>query len=119
MSAACPPANGRFGSVEPARPSHRRTVAGADNTAWGYTRVQGALENAAYSIGRNTIERILKEQGLEPAPLRRRKYSWATFIDAHLSAIAAADFFTVEVLSWAGLVRYHVFVVIDLASRRV
>jgi putative transposase len=61
----------------------------------------------------------LKEQGIEPTPLRRRQYSWATFIKAHLSAITAADFFTVEVLSWAGLVRYHVFFVIDLASRRV
>jgi hypothetical protein len=31
----------------------------------------------------------------------------------------ATDFFTVEVLSLAGLVRYHVFFVIDLASRPV
>jgi putative transposase len=89
------------------------------NTDWGYTRLRGALKNVGYAVGRNTIKRILKEQGIEPAPLRRREYSWATFIKAHLSAIAAADFCTVEVLSWAGLVRYHVFFVIDLASRRV
>jgi putative transposase len=78
-----------------------------------------ALKNVGYAVGRNTIERILKEQGIAPAPLRRREYSWATFIKAHLSAITAGDFFTVEVLSWAGLVRYHVWFVIDLASRRV
>jgi putative transposase len=89
------------------------------NTGWGYTRLRGALKNLGYAVGRNTIKRILNEQGIEPAPLRRRQYSWATFIKAHLSAIAAADFFTVEVLSWAGLVRYHVFFVMDLASRRV
>jgi putative transposase len=89
------------------------------NTGWGYTRMRGALKNVGYAVGRNTIKRILKEQGIEPAPLRRRQYSWATFIKAHLSAITAADFFTVEVLSWAGLVRYHVFFVIDLVSRRV
>jgi putative transposase len=29
------------------------------------------------------------------------------------------DFFTIEVVTWAGLVRYHVLFVIDLASRRV
>ena len=81
--------------------------------------MRGALKNVGYEVGRNTIKRILKEQGIEPAPLRRRQYSWATFIKAHLSAISAADFFTVEVLSWAGLVRYHVFFVMDLASRRV
>jgi hypothetical protein len=76
-------------------------------------------KNVGYAVSRNTIKRILKEQGIEPAPLRRRQYSWATFIKAHFGAITAADFFTVEVLSLVGLVRYHVFFVIDLASRRV
>ena len=89
------------------------------NTSWGYTRLRGALKNVGYAVGRNTIKRILKDQGIEPAPSRRRQYSWATFIKAHLSTIAAADFFTVEVLSWVGLVRYHVFFLMDLASRRV
>ena len=89
------------------------------NTGWGYTRLRGALKNVGHAVGRNTIKRILKEQGIEPAPLRRRQYSWATFIKAHFSAISAADFFTVEVQSWVGLVRYHVFFVMNLASRRV
>jgi hypothetical protein len=89
------------------------------NTGWGYTRLCGALKNVGYTVGRNTIKRILEEQGIEPAPLRRRRYSWVTPIKAHLSATTAADFFTVEVLSWVGLVRYHVFFVMDLASRRV
>ena len=89
------------------------------NTGRGYTRLRGALKNVGYAVGRNTIKRILKEHGLDPAPLRGRRYSWATFIKAHLSAITTADFFTVEVLNWAGLVRYHVFFVIDLASRCV
>src|SRR5579863_8490079 len=89
------------------------------NTTWGYTRLRGALKNVGYKVGRNTIKRILKERGIEPAPLRRRRYSWATFIKAHLSGIAAADFFTVEVLSLLCLVRYHVLFVIDLATRKV
>ena len=38
---------------------------------------------------------------------------------AHWGAIAAMDFFTVEVVSLVGLVRYHVLFVIDLATRRV
>jgi hypothetical protein len=28
------------------------------------------------------------------------------------------DFFTVEVVTWLGLVRYHVLVAIDIATRR-
>ena len=87
-------------------------------TTWGYTRLRGALKNVGYEVGRNTIKRILRERGIEPAPLRRRRHSWATFIKAHLSAMAAADFFTVEVLSLLGLVRYHLLFVIHLATRR-
>ena len=34
-------------------------------------------------------------------------------------AIAAIDFFTVEVLTWRGLVRYFVLFAIDLKTRRV
>ena len=33
--------------------------------------------------------------------------------------ITAADFFTVEVLSMAGLIRYHVFFLINIATRRI
>jgi transposase InsO family protein len=45
--------------------------------------------------------------------------SWETFLKAHWSAIAATDFFSVEVLTRSGLVRYFVLFVIDLKSRRV
>jgi transposase InsO family protein len=44
---------------------------------------------------------------------------WKTFLKAHWGAIAATDFFSVEVLTRAGLVRYFVLFAIDLKSRRV
>ena len=44
---------------------------------------------------------------------------WSTFLEAHWGAIAATDFFTVEVLTSRGLVRYFVLFVIDLKTRRV
>src|SRR2546427_610829 len=90
-----------------------------ENPSWGYTRLRGALKNLGHELGRNTIKRILQEQGIDPAPTRRRRYSWKTFIRAHLGAIAAADFFTVEVMGLFGRVRMYVFFVIDLASRKV
>jgi transposase InsO family protein len=40
-------------------------------------------------------------------------------LKAHWGAIAAVDFFTVEVLTIGGLVRYFVLFVIDLKTRRV
>ncbi len=45
--------------------------------------------------------------------------SWETFLKAHWGAIAATDFFSVEVLTRTGLVRYFVLFIIDLRSRRV
>ncbi len=44
---------------------------------------------------------------------------WSKFLKAHWEAIAAADFFTVEVWTAVGLVRYLVFFVLDLGTRRV
>jgi len=44
---------------------------------------------------------------------------WATFLKAHLGVIAATDFFSVEVLTLGGLVRYFVLFVIDIETRRV
>ncbi len=89
------------------------------NAGWGYTRIRDALGHLGHEIGRNTIKRILLDNGLEPAPERNRKTSWRTFIKAHLGEIAAADFFTVEALTVVGLVRYFVFFVIDIETRRV
>ncbi len=44
---------------------------------------------------------------------------WKTFLKAHWGAIAATDFFSVEVLTRAGLVRYFVLFAIDLQTRRI
>jgi putative transposase len=90
-----------------------------DNAGWGYTRIRGALFNLGHDVGRNTIKRILFDAGLEPAPERSRSSSWKTFLRAHWGAVAAVDFFMVEVLTMTGLVRYFVLFVIDLPSRRV
>ena len=90
-----------------------------ENPTWGYTRIRGALRNLGHELGRNTIKRILAEQGLEPAPKRGKAMPWKTFIKAHFGVIAATDFFAVEVLTLRGLVRYMVWFVIDLESRRV
>jgi len=45
--------------------------------------------------------------------------SWKTFLAAHWEGLAAADFFTVEVLTIRGLVRYVVFFVMKLKTRTV
>jgi transposase InsO family protein len=89
----------------------------AENPTWGYTRIQGAVKNLGHRVGRSTIARILKAQGMPPVP--ERPTSWQTFLRAHWGAIAGADFFTTEVWTWRGLVTFYTAFVIELASRRV
>ncbi len=72
-----------------------------------------------HEISRSTVRRILKEQGIGPAPERLLHMPWSKFLRAHWEAIVAADFFTVEVWTRVGLMRYLVFFVLDLSTRRV
>jgi putative transposase len=65
----------------PGRPRKRGRIAElvlkiARENEWGYTRIKGALQNLGYRIGRSTIQRILRENGIDPAPLRGM--SWGT-----------------------------------------
>ena len=88
-----------------------------ENNGWGYTRILGALRLLGHKIGRTSVRRILEETGIDPAP--KRGMTWETFLRAHWSGMFATDFFHVEVLTLAGLARYQVLFVIELASRRV
>jgi transposase InsO family protein len=90
-----------------------------DNPSWEHTRLRGAREDAGPILGRSTIQRILKAHGIEAAPTRRRTMPRKTFPNAHSGAIAAGDFFSVEVLTVGGLVRHRVLFVIDLQTTRV
>ncbi len=75
--------------------------------------------NLGHDIGRGTIVEILKDAGIEPSPARKKGLSWEEFLKRHWDVIAATDFFTVEVWTLGGLVRYHVLFVIRLATRKV
>ena len=90
-----------------------------ENPQWGYSRIQGALANLGHAVARNTVQRILQDHGIDPAPERSRRTPWKTFLLAHWAGLAAADLFTVEVLTLGGLKRYLVFFVIELQTRRV
>jgi putative transposase len=88
-----------------------------ENPTWGYTHIQGALKNLGHRVGRSTIARILRAEGIPPG--RQRPMTWRTFVQAHWSALVAADFFTTEVWTARGLVTYYTAFVLDVQSRRV
>ncbi len=90
-----------------------------ENPTFDHTRIRDALSNLGHEIGRNTVKRILAAHGIEPAPERITRTPWKMFLKAHRDAIAAADLFTVEMLTLVGLVRYYVFFVMASKTRRV
>jgi putative transposase len=103
------------GSRWPGRP---RTVAevetlvvrmAEENRDWGYRRIQGAMANLGHVLAHNTVAKILKRQGIEPAPERSRKTTWKEFLSRHWEQIVASDFFTAEVWTKSGSQRFICF----------
>jgi transposase InsO family protein len=90
-----------------------------ENPTWGYDRIQGAMANVGHEISDQTVGNILKDNGIEPAPDRKRSTSWETFLKAHWETLAAIDFTTTEVWTQHGLVTFFVLVVMQLKTRRV
>jgi len=91
-----------------------------DNPTWGYRRIQGALVNIGHHIDKIAVRNILRRHHIDPAPKRRQGgMSGSQFLKMHWEALAATDFFTVEVATWHGLVTYYILVVMKLSTRRV
>ncbi len=66
-------------------------------------------------MDRNTVKRVLNDYGIEPAPERKRTGTpWKNFVETHWEVPAAVDFFNVEVLTFAGILRYYVLFSIRL-----
>src|ERR671916_2194697 len=109
----------------PGRPRISREVAdlivqmAKKNSGWGYDRIVGALANLGHVVSDQTVGNILRAHGIGPAPKRSQTTTWKDFIRSHMEVLAGMDFFTVEVLSWKGLVTYYVLFLIHLESRRV
>ena len=89
------------------------------NPTWGYDRIQGALANLGHEISDTTVGNILRANGIEPAPDRKRQSTWRTFLKAHWDVLGAIDFTTIEVWTKGGLVTYYLLFVMELATRRV
>jgi putative transposase len=90
-----------------------------ENSGWGYDRIVRALANLGYPVSDQTVGNILRRHGMGPAPERSKTTTWKDFIRRHMDVLAGTDFFTVEVLTWRGLVTYYVLFFIHLESRKV
>jgi putative transposase len=90
----------------------------AEENAWGYVRIAGELKKLGHQISPSCVRDLMRKHGLPPCP-RRKGLSWKQFIETHLDVIWAADFFTEEVWTCAGLVTYYALIFIHLGTRRV
>jgi hypothetical protein len=90
-----------------------------ENSGWGYDRISGALTNLGHRISDQTAGNILRRHGIAPAPKRSQTTTWIDFIRRHAAVMAGTDFFTVEVLTWRGLVTYYVLFFLHHESRKV
>ncbi len=94
----------------------------SSNPNWGAGKIVGALKHIGIRRSKATISRIMKDNGFDPLPNgghHKVNKTWTEFIKTHLNLMTSADFFTTEVLTIKGLVRYMVFFVIDCATKKV
>jgi putative transposase len=75
-----------------------------ENSGWGCDRIVGALANLGYQVSDQTVGNILRRHGIGPVPQRSKNTTWKDFLRRHMDVLAGTDFFTVEVLTWRGLV---------------
>jgi putative transposase len=93
-----------------------------ENAGWGYRRIIGELRKLRLRIGRSSVRRILKDEGLTPSPARRGKAgetTWQKFIRLHLNTLVACDFFTKSVITPLGVRLAYSLAFIHVGTRKV
>jgi transposase InsO family protein len=86
-----------------------------ENPRWGYQRIRGELLHLGCRVSASSIARILRANGLQPAP-RPPSTTWRSFLRRQAASILACDFLTVDTVF---LRRLYVLFFIQLHDRRV
>ena len=66
-----------------------------ENPRWGYHRIRGELLHLGCRVSASTIARVLRANGLQPAP-RPASTTWRSFLRRQAAGIVACDFLTVD-----------------------
>jgi len=68
-----------------------------ENVGWGYLRIVGELLKLHRKVGKTSIRRILREEGIYPElgkPYSKEGVSpWEHFLKLHINTLVACDFF--------------------------
>jgi putative transposase len=89
----------------------------SENPRWGYERIRGELRHLGFCVSGSSIARVLRANGLQPAPRRAAASpTWRSFLRQQAVGILACDFLTVDTVF---LQRLYVLFFIQLHTRRV
>jgi putative transposase len=89
----------------------------SENPRWGYQRIRGELLRLGCRVSASSIARVLRANGLQPAPRRTAvSPTWRAFLRQQAAGILACDFLTVDTVF---LQRLYVLFFIQLQTRRV
>ncbi len=89
-------------------------------TGWGAGRIKGELYRLSYkTIGRTTINRILRENGFKPEAPGDWHNTRASFLRRNATTLWACDFFTKPVLTMRGWMDFYVLFFVHLETRQV
>jgi putative transposase len=94
-----------------------------ENTGWGIDRIWGELRKVGAFLGRSSIKRVLKHEGLFPNPDRKNwrlpDTPWRHFLELHMNSIVACDFLSKEILTPLGKKTAYLLMFIHLEGRKV
>ncbi len=93
-----------------------------ENDGWGYLRIIGELRKLRLRIGRSSVRRILKDEGLTPSPIRRGRAgetTWQKFVRLHVNTLVACDFFTKTVVTPLGARLAYCLAFVHIGTRNV
>ncbi|MBA3684542.1 MAG: helix-turn-helix domain-containing protein [Planctomycetes bacterium] len=90
-----------------------------ENPGWGVRGISQRLRLLGIAVSRATVRRVLRRNGIDPAPMRTRDSTWDEFLAAHAAQIAAIDFTTVECFDQGRLTTQYCLFAIHHDTRRV
>jgi putative transposase len=68
-----------------------------ENPRWGYQRIRGELLHLGLRASGSSIAKVLRANGLQPAPVRAaRSTTWRSLLRRRAAGMVACDFLTVD-----------------------
>jgi putative transposase len=90
-----------------------------ENPHDGYKTLAGRLKILGFKTNIETVQNVLKRNGITPAPDRKDQLTWNEFLEMNWENLTATDFLTWEVMTPFGLVTYYILFFIRLKDRKV